>query len=109
MGPNRGGLKLAGYMVPRTQPRLADQRAEPRHHDLANRAILVFRGADHLVPVLNISWRGIMLESGVAPRIGERVVVQLQNRVRVQAIVRWIRDGRIGLNFDRDVPLGRSR
>jgi hypothetical protein len=44
MGLNRGMLRLAGAMIPRTQPRVADQRCEPRHEDLTDRAILSFRG-----------------------------------------------------------------
>lgn len=106
MGLNRGMLKLAGAMIPRTQRRLADQRCEPRHEDLTDRAILSFRGGDHLVPVLNISERGVMVEADLAPNIGESIVVQLEHGVRVPAFVRWVREGRIGLNFRQSITLG---
>ncbi|HEX8444277.1 MAG TPA: PilZ domain-containing protein [Allosphingosinicella sp.] len=103
---NRGGLGLAGSMVPRSQPRQAEQRAEPRHGGLVDRAILVFRGQDHLVRVLNISSRGTMIESEILPRIGESVTMQFESCARLLAVVRWVRDGQIGLNFNHDVVLG---
>jgi hypothetical protein len=106
MGLNRGMLRLAGAMIPRTQPRVADQRCEPRHEDLTDRAILSFRGQDHLVPVLNISQSGVMIEIGLSPNIGESVTVQLEHGIRVPAFVRWVREGRIGLNFRQPIPLG---
>ncbi len=103
---NRGGLRLAGSMVPRSQPRSIEQRAEPRHGGLVDRAMINFRGQDHLVPVLNISTRGTMIASELAPRIGETVTVQFENCTRVAAYVRWVRDGQIGLNFGYEILLG---
>jgi hypothetical protein len=103
---NRGGLRLAGSMVPRLEPRSTEQRAEPRHDGLVDRAVLVFRGQDHIVPVLNISSRGTMIESEIDPRIGESVIIQFENCNRVHAFVRWVREGRIGLNFGHEIVLG---
>jgi hypothetical protein len=98
-------LRLAGSMIPRTQPRVAEQRAEIRHQDLINRAIVTFRGQAHLVPVLNVSERGAMIESDLVPHIGESTTVQLEDRGPVDAYVRWVREGRIGLNFRQSVRL----
>ena len=103
---NRGGLRLAGNVVPRFEPRSIEQRAEPRHGGRVDRAILVFRGQDHLVPVLNISPRGTMIESNIATRIGESVIIQFENCTRVHAFVRWVRDGQIGLSFGHEIVLG---
>jgi hypothetical protein len=106
MGLSRGMLRLAGSMIPRTQQRMVEQRAEPRHEHLADRAILTLRAQIHLVPVINVSVRGIMIESELVPHIGESVVIQLEDRGPIDAYVRWVRDGRIGLNFRHDVNLG---
>lgn len=100
-------LGLVGKIIPRAQPRLAEQRTEPRHTDLAERAVIVFRGQDYLVPVVNISSRGTMIESDIVPRIGEAVLVQFENCCRIHAFVRWVRDGRIGLNFGHEIILER--
>ncbi|HEX6374273.1 MAG TPA: PilZ domain-containing protein [Allosphingosinicella sp.] len=85
---------------------LDDRRCEPRHEGLIDSAVIHFRGERHLVPVLNISTRGTMIESGLAPRLGETVVVEFPECSRIHAFVRWTRDGRIGLNFGHEMMLG---
>ena len=104
MGLGKKGL--AGHLIPRTQPRTAEQRAETRHGDVVARAVIFFRGQEHLVPVVNVSARGTMVEAAIAPRIGESVVVQFDGCTRIHAFVRWVRDGRIGLNFGHEIILG---
>lgn len=106
MGMHKRKLGLAGDLIPRTQPRLADQRSEDRRSDLVERAVITFRGQEHLVPVVNISSRGTMVESDILPRIGEAVVIQFENCTRIHGFVRWIRDGRLGLNFGHEIILG---
>lgn len=106
MSMHRRNLALAGDLIPRTQPRLVEQRSEPRHGDIVERAIVTFRGQEYLVPVANISSRGTMIESDIVPRIGESVTVQFEGCTRMQAFVRWIRDGRLGLNFGHEIILG---
>ena len=90
----------------RTQPPLVEQRCEPRHEGLVESATLYFRGSQHHVPVVNISSRGTMIESGIAPRLGESVVIQFDGYSPMHAFVRWVRDGRIGLNFGGEIILG---
>ena len=99
-------LGLAGDIIPRTQPRMVDQRCEERHEGLVERAVVTFRQQDHLVPVLNISTRGTMIEAEIMPRIGETVTIQFENCTRIHAFVRWVRGGRIGLNFGHEIILG---
>jgi hypothetical protein len=106
MGLQKRNLGLAGTIIPRTQPRLVEQRSEPRDEDAIERAVIFFRGQDYLVPVLNISSRGTMIECDILPRIGEAVVVQFESCSKIHAFVRWVRDGRIGLNFGHEIILG---
>jgi len=84
----------------------AEQRTEPRYEGLVERAALAFRGADHIVPVINISTRGTMIESALQPRLGESVTIRFEGCSRIYAFVRWVRDGRIGLNFGCELTLG---
>ena len=93
-------------LIQRSQPRMVDQRSEPRRSGLVERAVIFFRGQDYLVPVLDISARGTRIECDISPRIGEAVVIQFDHCSRVHAYVRWIRDGRIGLNFGHEMVLG---
>ena len=106
MGLQKRNLGLAGNIIPRTQPRLIDGRCEERHEDLVERAVITFRAQDYLVPVVNISSRGTMIESEILPRIGEAVVIQFENCTRIHGFVRWVREGRVGLNFGHEIILG---
>jgi hypothetical protein len=106
MGLQKRNLGLAGNIIPRSQPRLIDERCEARHDDMVERAVITFRTQDYLVPVVNISSRGTMIESDILPRIGEAVVIQFENCTRIHGFVRWVRDGRVGLNFGHEIILG---
>ncbi len=106
MGMHKRKLSLDGDIIPRTQPRTADQRTEDRLEDVVDRAMITFRGQEHLVPVVNISARGTMVECDIMPRIGEAVIVQFENCTKIHGFVRWIRDGRLGINFGHEIILG---
>jgi len=84
----------------------AERRSEPRFEGLAERAALTFRGNAHIVPVVNISARGTMIESDLQPRLGESVVIRFEGCTPIHAFVRWAREGRIGLNFGCELTLG---
>ena len=84
----------------------AERRSEERHEGLVDNATIWFRGAAHAVPVLNISSRGTMVESDIAPRLGETVLVEFPECSKIHAFVRGARDGRIGLNFGHEILIG---
>jgi PilZ domain len=90
---------LEGSMIPRTEKRSIDERAETRHPSASNTAVLVFRGRKHVVRLVNVSPSGAMVIFPHTPNIGERLPLQILDRGLVTAQVRWVRDGRIGLSF----------
>lgn len=94
----RGGGSLAELEIARAERRITDQRREDRHWGVVDRAIIVFRRKKLLVRVVNVSSSGIMIESEIVPRIGETVGVQFEGFERLQAVVRWVKQGRIGLD-----------
>lgn len=106
MGMHDKQLKLGGEIIPRVQARTVEHRSEPRLSDVVERAVVTFRGQDYLVPVINISSRGTMIESDIQPRIGEAVTVQFENCSKIHGFVRWIRGGNVGLNFGHEIILG---
>ena len=89
-----------------TQARHVDPRSEPRYQGLVESAVLTFRGAEHVVPVLDISTRGAQVESDVEPRLGESVLIRFDGCSQIYAFVRWARGGRLGLNFGCELVLG---
>jgi hypothetical protein len=88
------------------QPRIVDQRSEPRYRDVVDGAELMFRGAPYPVGVINISSRGAMVESDLQPRLGESVTVRFDGCSPIYAFVRWARDGRLGLKFGGELTIG---
>lgn len=108
MGMHDRNLGLMGKLIPRAQPRVVEQRSEPRSDDLVERAIILFRGQDYVVRVVNISSRGTMIESDIVPRIGEALLVQFENCCRIHGFVRWVRDGKIGVGFGHEIILERA-
>ena len=97
---------LANIRIHREPQRFDERRCEDRHIGLVDSATLFFRGEAHQVAVVNISSRGTMVECALYPRIGETLIVEFDQCSRIQAFVRWVRDGRIGLNFGHEIVLG---
>ena len=91
---------LDGGMIPRTVKRMLDERAENREPAHSATAAMDFRGRRHVVRLINTSPSGAMVIFSQVPHIGEQVSLQLLDRGQVSATVRWVRDGRIGINFD---------
>ena len=106
MGLQNRALKLAGDLIPRMQRRIIDQRSEERFTGIVDRAVITFRGQEYIVPVINISTRGTMIECEIMPRIGETIVIQFESCSPIHGFVRWVRQGRVGLNFGHEIILG---
>ena len=92
-------------LITREQPRMVDQRSEERQRPSIGDAVIIFRGQQHTVRVVDISSRGTRIESDIRPAIGETVIVEFDQCSRLNAFVRWLRGGEIGLNFGHEIVL----
>jgi hypothetical protein len=92
-------FSLDGGMIPRTVKRMFDERGEDRVGAESQTAVLEHRGRRHVVRLVNISSSGAMVIFPVMPHIGEEVTLQLLGRDAIKGHVKWVRDGRIGVNF----------
>jgi hypothetical protein len=102
-----GGGSLTELAIPRVERRTTDQRREDRHWGVVDRAVIVFRRKKLLVRVVNVSSSGIMIETEIQPRIGEAIAVDFEGFERLQGIVCWVKQGRIGLDLgDGSIDLG---
>ena len=90
---------LDGGMIPRTVKRMFDERSEPRRDGESQTAVLSHRGRNHVIRVGNLSPSGAMIVYSGSPHIGETVTLQLLDHGAVTGQVRWVRDGRVGINF----------
>ena len=90
---------LASVLIPRTERRSTNQRREERYRGIVDRASLRFRGKTLLAKVVNISESGLMIETSILPRIGEQVAIEFEGFEPLAGTVRWVRDGRLGLDL----------
>ena len=93
-----GEQSLVDIPIPREERRTTNQRHEDRFPGVVDRATLIFRRKKLLVHVVNVSGSGVMIESNIMPRIGEPVGLEFEGFDRLEAVVRWIKRGRIGLD-----------
>jgi hypothetical protein len=93
------GGSLLKVAIPRGEARVTNQRAEDRKPGLVQHTLLWFRRRKHVVPVINVSSRGAMVHADIDARIGETVELQFAEASRTKCLVRWMREGRIGLEF----------
>ena len=91
-------VSLANLAIARQERRTTDQRSGDRHRDVIGRTTIVFRGKKSLVRVVNISEGGVMIESHIIPRIGESIRIHFEGFERLNGVVRWVKQGRIGLD-----------
>ena len=94
-----GKFGLDGGMIPRTVRRVFDERGEPREQAPSQTGVLAHRGRNHVVRIVNLSNSGAMVIFPILPHIGEAVTLQLLDWGQVSGHVRWVRDGKIGINF----------
>ena len=92
-------FKLDGGMIPRTVKRMMDERSEERFPSDTSTAAMTLRGRRHVVRIINTSPSGAMIVCPLEPHINEPLSLQLLDRGTVEARVRWVRDGRIGVSF----------
>ena len=92
-------FSLDGGMIPRTVRRMFDERFEERIAVESQTAVLQHRGRKHVVRIVNVSASGAMVIFSGMPHIGEEVILQLLGRDAIKGHVKWLRDGRIGVNF----------
>lgn len=85
--------------------RLLDQRDEERSDWGSETAVMTHEGNRHVVGVVNLSASGAMIR--FRGELAEAVEVQLQllDHGLVAGQVRWIRDGRVGVEFSTPIEV----
>ncbi|HEX8241703.1 MAG TPA: PilZ domain-containing protein [Allosphingosinicella sp.] len=96
-GASPGGLKKIA--IKRQEARVTDQRLEDRLRGIVESTTIVFRRRRQDVAVVNVSSRGAMIRAEIEPRIGEKIDLLFDGRNKTRCIVRWVREGRIGVEF----------
>jgi PilZ domain-containing protein len=97
--------ELNSIPVPRESRQRSDSRAEDRHRLLNERARVTHDGAHHEVELINLSGGGAMISGALKPLLWDRLDLHLGNHGDIECAVRWIREGRIGLEFAHETRL----
>jgi hypothetical protein len=96
-GAGLGGLtKIA---IKRQEARVTDMRCEDRVRNVIERTVVVFRRRKVEVEVVNVSSRGAMLKAELDARIGEKIDILFADQNKTRSVIRWIREGRVGVEF----------
>jgi hypothetical protein len=103
---------LTRIAVVRSEARVTNHRREDRIRDLADAATITFRRKSVEARLVNLSSLGAMVEAEIEPRIGEVLQIQFADCNRTRCTVRWMKENRIGLEFEEQtdiVGLARTR
>lgn len=85
--------------IPRDSVRQTHQRDEDRHRLPSEQVAITHDGEVRQVTLVNLSGGGAMIEGAAELKLWDRVELHLDDHDRLEAIVRWIKGGRIGLEF----------
>lgn len=95
--PSALRVSLSGIPVKRETSRTTHQRVADRLPGVMAETTLSVHRSKHEVAV---SSDGVMIEADIELRIGERVAIVLPDGNSGKCVVRWIHDGRVGMEFD---------
>ncbi len=94
------GDSLGGVTIPRSGGgRTANHRSLDRQRLVDEAVLASHRGQEHDVQLINLSGGGAMIEAAFRPELWDRVDLQLGSGQSVECAVRWLKGGRIGLEF----------
>lgn len=83
--------------LPRGDRRSGTHRRADRHRGVVERAAILYRGKRAMVAVANVSKGGVTIETALTPEVGEPLLLELPGKEPVEARVRWVKPGRVGL------------
>jgi hypothetical protein len=96
---------LQSISVSRDAQRLSNDRTADRHRLSDEWVRITYDGADLEVELLNLSGGGAMVAGAFEPLLWDRVDLHLGNHGTIECAVRWIREGRVGLEFAHETQL----
>ena len=96
---------LNSIPVIREETRRGDTRDQDRHRLPDERVTLTHAGRAHSAQLVNLSGGGAMVAADFEPTLWDRVELHLGENGTVECAVRWLKGGRIGLEFAHETRL----
>jgi hypothetical protein len=92
-------------LIEREQARTNHSRAQDRHRLLDETVSIKRGGIVHEVQLINVSGGGAMIGGDVELKLWDRLELQLGENGTVECVVRWLRDGRYGVEFAHETKI----
>lgn len=96
---------LDSIAVARETARRANTREGDRHRLPDEQVRVTHNGESHDVQLVNLSGGGAMIAGSFEPMLWDRVELRLGENGTIECAVRWIKGGRIGLEFAHETRL----
>jgi hypothetical protein len=98
---------LADIAIQREETRRSNNRDQDRYRLKDALVTIAFEHAEHKAEVVNLSGGGAMIATSLQPKLGDHVRLNLGDGPdgSIECAVRWIKDGRLGLEFAHETEL----
>jgi len=96
---------LTDISIAREEARRTDGRDGDRYRLIGARVAVTHDGQEYAAELINLSGGGAMVAAGLNPNIGEQIDLQLGNNGTIECAVRWVKGGRLGLEFAHETKL----
>lgn len=96
---------LHSVSVTREVSRRGDTRRDDRHRLSEEDAHVTYKGSNFPVTLVNVSGGGAMIAADFEPMLWDRLNLHLGEDGVIECAVRWLKEGRIGLEFAHETRL----
>jgi len=100
-----GGASLTSIDIAREESRTTHMRDDDRHRLSDQQVKVVHRRKAYMVQLVNLSGGGAMIEGDLQPKLWDRIDLHLGNGGTIECAVRWLKGGRIGVEFAHETRL----
>lgn len=98
---------LRSISIPRSQTRFTNMREDERHRLRSEQAVITtIDNERRIVDLVNLSGGGAMVGSDYVPEDLEPIILDLGDGGEIEAAVRWVKQGRIGMEFAEETQFG---
>ena len=96
---------LSDIAIPREETRRTNGREQDRYRLTGARSAVTYDGRIYDAEVINLSGGGAMVAGAMKPNIGDRIDLRLGEDSTIECAVRWMKGGRLGLEFAHETKL----
>ena len=95
----------AAMAAPRKEPSRGNSRRGDRHRLVEEKVRLTHDGQAHEAELINVSGGGAMIAAQFVPNVWDKLDLHLGENGTIECAVRWVKNGRLGLEFAHETQL----